>query len=521
MVSSRTLAGASPGEVEPDDAARYAAALTSRHSEPMRPVCAGYTPHAKQRVAHALADQTSTDVLCVNAGRRSGKSEWAAAQHLVRYVRDLWDKRMGLGRWAWRGPSGPWSPSGRAPEPFLHYALVAPTYSLLDPLRRKFQRMLGLYERGGWIVHQTGQTWWLLGGIRIDWRSGDRPDRLVAENYDGCGIDEFARCKGAIWEDHLQPALADSGGWATLTSTPLGKASAFYRVWALGDAAAAAEVAQSTGDEMRTDPHVRCIQWTSMENTANPRVAEYAERMRSRMPAPMWRRNFLASWVAFLGQVFELQDSRLRRSGEAEHLRRMHHVTAGMDFGFTAPGVFSVWGLDGDGGAHELRSHIARRLERDSDDAWRRRNNRDRTSWTNVAYELCGWVSEAAPQCRLRWNTVPIYVPHDDPGLKRAMRARGFNVRDGYVSAGSRLDGLQWFLSQAMDPSTLTFATPAVLRSFQSLVYPDGRSGAQAELWDKGRSDDHGFDASRMACSQRIKGWHLTPGASAINWHGR
>lgn len=507
-------------DVAPEDAARHAAQVTAAYTGKPRTVCVGYTPHRKQAVAHHLADLTDTDVLCVNAGRRSGKSEWAAAQHATRYIRDMMDKRLGRGRW--RTPVGPWRPRGRNPEPFLHYVWVAPTYSLLDPLKRKLQRMLGLYEQQGWIVHQTSQTWWLLGGIRIDWRSGDRPDRLVAENYDGCGIDEFARCRSGVWEDNLQPALADSGGWATLTSTPLGKASAWWRVWALGDPDAAAELAESTGDEEQTDPHVRCVTWTSMDNTAQPQIAEYAQRMRSRMPPAMWRRNFLASWVAFVGQVFELGQDRLRvASSDSATLGRIVHVTAGMDFGFTEPGVCSVWGRDALGGAHELRSHIARRLERDGDDAWRGRMHGDRTTWVNVAWSLCRWVADKLPHCRLQWHQVPLYVPHDDPGLKRTLRARGFNVRDGYTAPGSRLDGLQWFLTQAMEPHTLTFATPAVLRSFQSLVYPEGRTGQQAELWDKSRSDDHAFDASRMANSERIKRWHDTAGSSALNWFSR
>lgn len=518
MVRSRTLERTPPQEVCADDAGRYAAVKTAAHTGGFRPVCQGYKPHAKQRVAHYLANRADTDVVCINAGRRSGKSEWKAAQHCSRYVRDLWDKRMGRGRWSHPGPQGPWVPRGKSPEPFLHYVLIAPTYSLLDPLKRKFQRMLGLYEHGGWIVHQTGQTWWLLGGIRVDWRSGDRPDRLVAENYDGAGLDEFARLKGAIWEDNLQPALADSGGWATATSTPLGKASAFYRLWSLGDPGAAQEVAESTGERVLLDPHVKCVSWTSMDNTANPRIAEYANRMRARMPAPMWRRNFLASWIAFIGQVFELEDSRLRR--DSEIMRRIVGVTAGMDFGFTAPGVLSIWGIDGDGGVHELRSHIARRLERDTDTSWASRYSQDRTSWTSVAYGMLNWAAEALPGLRHGWNSIPLYVPHDDPGMTRSLQLRGFNVVSGYTSPGSRLDGLQWFLAQAMDlpgqAPRLTFRTAAVLRSFQSLVYPDGRVGVEAELWDKAASDDHGFDASRMANSPHIQAWG--PSVNNLNW---
>lgn len=517
MVSDATLRRASAGEVDPDDAPRFVE-LRSDSDRGHRPVCEGYIPHKKQAVGHYLADLPDTDVIVVNAGRRSGKSEWKSAQHSTRYIRDLWDKRWGRGRWSWRGPARRWRAVGKSPEPFLHYALIAPTYSLLTPLKRKFQRMLGMADAGGWIVHQTNQTWWLLHGIQMDWRSGDNPERLVADNYDGVGLDEFARMKADVWEEHLQPALADSGAWATITSTPLGKASAMWRLWSLGDPAAAQEIAESTGEDPRLDPRVRCVSWTSMDNTANPRIAEFAERMRHRMPAALWRRSFLASWVAFVGQIFELEGDRLRRrSGEAEFLRSIASIAAGMDFGFTEPGVLSVWGSDHDSRPHELRSHIARRLAGDTDQAWAARANRDRTSWSAVAYALLDEMARALPHLGYSWNTIPLYVPHDNPGLRRDLRQRGFRVQKGYTDPGSRVDGLSWFLSQAMDPAGLSFATPAVLQSFQSLVYPDGKTGADAEVWDKTRSNDHAFDAGRMANSERIKRWDMTPRA-ALNW---
>ena len=236
------------------------------------------------------------------------KSVGCAAEEVDRQQRDMVDKLRGRGRWE-GDPHPTWERGqGRSPEPFLHYLSVAPTYPMLGPNKRAAQKMAGgLVSEGGIITSQTDQTWWYLGGIRRDWKSAERPERVgVGEGVDGISIDEAARVKPALWDDHAQPALADHGGWALIRSTPMGKASWFYRVWALGDPEAANDIAESTGEDIAVDPHARCFHWTTMDNTAVPRLIEWAERMKRRMPLAMWRRNFAASWAAFVGQCLEI-----------------------------------------------------------------------------------------------------------------------------------------------------------------------------------------------------------------------
>lgn len=457
----------------------------------------GYRPHHKQRCAHALSKLPGVDVVVLNCGRRSGKSEFAAASFIDNALDDYRNKRGGKGRWEGLGLRR-WKPSGKSPDPFLHYACIAPTYTLLDPLKRKFQRMMGLAERGGLIVHQTSHEWWLIGGIRIDWRTGDRPDMLVADAYDGVLLDEFARTKPEVWEDHLQPALADSGGWATILSTPLSKASAFYRVWALGDPVAAAEIAESTGDEIKVLQSVKCVSWTTMDNTANPRIQRWALEAKERMPLPMWKRNFTASWVAFHGQVF--QDLDERRHIERVDPYSIRRIFAGVDFGWRNPGCFSVWCEDHDGILHELESVLARHTPTDGDDAWRGRKFGNVTTWTNIAWSLLQKWSQWCQYSTHNWSGVPVYLPPDNPQAVKEFEARGFNVSRAYTH---RLDGLEFFKVRFHNDEA-TIHTPAVWRSFESLVHPDNAVGREAELWDKVRSDDHAFDASRYACTEQI-----------------
>ncbi len=392
--------------ISPDDAGALTLNVESVNRLASRRYPLGYRGHHHQRCAHKLSKLPRVDVLVLNCGRRSGKSEFAGASFIDMALDDYENKRRGQGRWSRYTPQR-WKPKGKSPDPFLHYACVAPTYTLLDPLKRKFQRMLGLADSGGLITYQTTHEWWLIGGIRIDWRTGDRPDMLVADAYDGVLLDEFARIKSEVWEDHLQPALADTGGWALILSTPLSKASAFYRVWALGDPLAAAEIRESTGDNVRVLPNVKCISWTTMDNSANPRIQKWAIEAKARMPDAMWRRNFAASWVAFHGQVFtELDDRKHVSRIDPYNIRR---IFAGMDFGWRNPAAFSVWCEDSDGLVHELESVVAKHRPTDGDDSWRGRRFGNQSTWTATAWHLLNKWSQFCQYSTHNWAGV--YLP--------------------------------------------------------------------------------------------------------------
>jgi hypothetical protein len=492
-----TAASAPNKHVDPEDAAKLTLELGAVNRLATRRFPLGYRGHHHQRCAHRLSKLPGVDVIVLNCGRRSGKSEFAGANFIDMSLDDYEAKRRGRGRWHGHTPQR-WKPAGKSPDPFLHYACVAPTYTLLDPLKRKFQRMLGLVDQGGLITYQTTHEWWLIGGIRIDWRTGDRPDMLVADAYDGVLLDEFARIKADVWEDHLQPALADTGGWAQILSTPLSKASAFYRVWALGDPLAASEIRESTGEDVRVLRNVKCISWTTMDNTMNPRIQKWAVEAKGRMPDAMWRRNFTASWVAFHGQVFtELDDRKHVARIDPYSIRR---IFAGMDFGWRNPAVFSVWCEDSDGLVHELESVLAKHRPTDGDDAWRGRRFGNESTWTTTAWTLLNKWSQFCQYSTHNWAGVPVYLPHDNPQAVKEFENRGFNVSAAYLD---RADGLEWFKIRFHNDE-ITIATPAVWRSFESLIHPENAFGREAELWDKAKSDDHGFDAARYACSEQI-----------------
>jgi hypothetical protein len=499
MPSRRALAKADPVEVDPDDAAAYVKELTEKYGIPERKFPLGYTPHRKQGIAHHIAKLPGVDTTVLNCGRRGGKSEWSAAEFIDKICDDYENKRLGLGRWEHWG-AAEWKPEGASPDPFLHYVVVAPIYKLLKPLKRKMQRMLGMAVSGGLIVKAAKQgDWWLLGGLLVEWRSGDNPGNLVADAYDGVLLDEFARLKADVWEDHLQPALADTNAWAIITSTPLSKASAFYRLWATGDRAAAKDILESTGEKIQTSSRVRCVHWTTMDNTANPNIVRWALEAKGRMPAAMWKRNFTASWVAFKGQVFIEIDAGTHRKLLPTH--QIRRITAGKDFGWTNPGSFSVWAEDYDGGMHELETLNARHFVIDTEGGWRNRRLRQAECWTAAAFKMLERWSRFCQWSQGNWRGIPIFFPHDNPGAVAQFEARGFNCQVAYLD---RLDGLEFF-QRHMHGGGLTIASAVAWTSFESLVHPDGASGRDAELWDKKLSNDHAFDAGRYACSERIQ----------------
>ena len=62
----------------------------------------------------------------------------------------------------------------------------------------------------------------LNNGATIQLYGADNPDGLRGVRLDGAVIDEVAQMKPVVWEEIIQPALADREGWATFIGTPHG-----------------------------------------------------------------------------------------------------------------------------------------------------------------------------------------------------------------------------------------------------------------------------------------------------------
>ena len=67
----------------------------------------------------------------------------------------------------------------------------------------------------------------------VEGRSADNPNSLLGEGLDWLIVDEAARLREELWEQHLSQRLVDRDGWALLISTPRGPGW-FYRLYRLG-----------------------------------------------------------------------------------------------------------------------------------------------------------------------------------------------------------------------------------------------------------------------------------------------
>jgi len=444
-----------------------------------------YTPHTAQKGFHRRVRDAR--FVAANSGRRGGKTKGGGGEFARRVARDLRRKQaLGL---AWvRG-------EGKDPDPFLRYAVVAPTYALLDEPRIALQNYFGRVESGGLIVSQTDTTWWLVCGIRIDFRSGDRPERLVSHGYNGLWAEESARLKASVWTDNLRPALSDKNGWAIFTTTPLGKNWFWEHVWCKGDPAAAAELARlrSCEPEEILDPEFVCVSWTTADNDALPHLAEEMQVAKRQMSDALWRRNYLASFDAFEGQLFDLETRQFQKWKRGTRLRAFAGIDLG-NVGKTSHRTsFSIVVEPRPRDWHEARTESGTDLLPFGDDAWRAREKGDRSTWANRLWAaLCDVVGADA------WRTVPVFVPADRPDVKRVFKEYGFKVAEAYQEHEPAVTWVQ----VALKNDRLLVSSEVLWNCLVGIRYPEaGR--ASTKLWVNENDDE--WDALRYALSDVIR----------------
>lgn len=145
------------------------------------------------------------------AGRRWGKTEFGCWTSLERARRD---RIKGV------DPSIGW--------------VIAPTYKVARPIWRKFLRL----APPGWItkINGTERTpdTLELGHARIEFKTADRPENLVAEGLRWVWIDEAGIVDERVWKESIRPALIDYEAPALISGTPKGH-NWFHRLWARGN----------------------------------------------------------------------------------------------------------------------------------------------------------------------------------------------------------------------------------------------------------------------------------------------
>lgn len=220
----------------------------------------GYEPHPGQLEVHQ-SKKTRRVLAC---GVRWGKTK-AAAMEAVAAALEPKDRSIG------------W--------------IVAPTYDLADRVFREIQvvtleklrhRVITMKEHERRLVLRN-----MSGGTsEIRAKTADNPVSLLGEGLDFVIVDEAARLKPGIWENHITQRLIDKQGWALLISTPRGK-SYFYNLYLLGQG---------------RDPDYESWNHPSWNNPYLDRDVIEAER--SRLPQRSFDQEFGGAFVEGAGQVF-------------------------------------------------------------------------------------------------------------------------------------------------------------------------------------------------------------------------
>ncbi len=239
-------------------------------------VAAGKHHHRK---AHYPTADERWQFLTVHAGQRAGKTLIGAAEALYQL-----------------SPPSMLQQPGRDFVPTQGW-IVAPNYGLTD---RSFDY---LWE---WVVRQEcfGPVDKVVRHksrtrenrhIEMDWgsfahgKSGEAPDSLVGAQLDWIVDDEAARTARAIWDENLNPRLANRKGWCLFSSTPRGYN--WFQEFAMrsqtpsGRAAGWRDLNFHTTDNIYIDP-----QW----------VAEQMALVSENVRAQEWRGEF----VSFSGLVY-------------------------------------------------------------------------------------------------------------------------------------------------------------------------------------------------------------------------
>lgn len=226
----------------------------------------------------------------VVAGRRSGKSELA-----------IWLAILEAASWANRPPSVSW--------------VVAPTHLMTRALWRKWFKLCP----PGWVTKIRGTylrpDFVELGNHRVEFRSADRPERLVSEGLVFLVLDEAGITKERVWFESLRPTLIDHGGRAVIIGTPKGR-NWLYRLYLQG---------QDPAEHAR----VQSWRWSSWSNPFSIRTE--IEKAKLDTPRRLFRQEYLAEFLSDAGGAFRGVRDAVARTAGAYSLRPT--VSVGWDLG--------------------------------------------------------------------------------------------------------------------------------------------------------------------------------------------
>lgn len=354
------------------------------------------------------------------------------------------------------------------PEPFLRYWVGAPTYDLTTVAQ---QELTKLFLASRWQPRWEGlsngiyhRCWLGDTGIQVEFKSGEKLAGLVSKPTHGQWWDEGAKLKPSVWHGAARQRLTDTMGWALFTSTPMGPG--FYLdLFQLG----------ADNDSRWYDPTKRNDEWTAVHWTTadnpHPNVRLDVESARKTLPKRYFDREYLASFDAYQGQVFEEFDASLI----CDRVARWHRVFGGVDFGHAAPGCVLAIGYDGH------RYHVL-------DEAYHDRLTTD--AWTQRAHRLCSaygvtelYPDPAGAQPARDWSQAGLPIVAT---FRPRLAGRINDVSGGIKTIASLF---------AQKRLTISPRCVNLIRELRAYRYLEDSSGRSTDVVVK--QDDHAPDALR------------------------
>jgi hypothetical protein len=216
-----------------------------------------------------------------------------------------------------------------APEQI--FWIVGPTYKLAEKefriVHNIFTKKLGL-TKSLKIAYNAEQ-----GHMRIKFpwdtilqcASATNPDSLLGEGLNGVIMSEAARHTMETWEQYIEPALSDEGGFAWFPSTPKGF-NWFQGLWQLG--------------QMPDMVNYESWQLPTWENTVKYPGGinnERLQQIKALVSPAFWKQEYAAEFTSFEGQIYEEFDPKI-------HVRDISYNPAWrnywvFDYGFNDPFV--------------------------------------------------------------------------------------------------------------------------------------------------------------------------------------
>jgi PBSX family phage terminase large subunit len=265
-----------------------------------------YTPHPKQLEVH----RSEARFIVLNTGRRFGKSI-LAYNHVLKK--------------ALQKPGRYWivSPTYRQAKD-IYWREIVENYTPKELIKRKNDTEL-LIE----LKAPNGET------STIELKGADNYDRLRGARIDGLVLDEAAFMKPFVWQEILEPILAESGGWAIFISTPKGF-NWFYDL---------AEHAKRTKGW-------QYFHFTCYDNPYFPK--HELDRLKDETPADTWAQEYEAQFTKNAGLVFNEFDTALHVVNKAfiEKHRSKWVKYRSIDFGQTNPTAVLWIGVDEEGNVY-------------------------------------------------------------------------------------------------------------------------------------------------------------------------